>query len=109
MELVLYGHHGYSDMDNEGGEMKSTSRQGAGSLTQREALSLALLLQRSSALDPLLLVLELHSLAVELLLHLLVSSVELLLGLLQLALLLGNLLLEHHLHLGLHLGEFLLV
>ena len=56
-----------------------------------------------------LLVFELESLAVELLLHLLVSGVQFLFGLLQLALLFCHLLLEDHLHLGLHLGKLLLV
>lgn len=37
------------------------------------------------------------------------AGVQFLLALLQLALLFGNLLLEHHLHLGLHLGKLLLV
>lgn len=80
-----------------------------GALSQGETLALALLLQRASALDALLLVLELQALALELFLHLSVASIELLFRLLQLALLLRHLLLEDHLHLGLHLGELLLV
>lgn len=62
-----------------------------------------------AALDAVLLLLELLALAVELLLHLAVTGVELLFALLELALLLRHLLLEDHLHLELHLGEFLLV
>lgn len=43
VELVLYGHHGYSDMDNEGVK-ESANREEAGSLAKRETLSLAFLL-----------------------------------------------------------------
>lgn len=43
VELVLCGHHGYSDMDNER-EKESASRQKAGGLAKGETLSLALFL-----------------------------------------------------------------
>lgn len=72
-------------------------------------LLLGRLVDGPSALDAGLLLLELLALAVELLLHFAVTGVELLLALLELALLLGDLLLEDHLHLELHLGELLLV
>lgn len=76
VELGIYGHHGYSDIDHGKGERtQPNTHQGAETLTQREALPLALLLQWSPTFDPLLLVLELHSLAIELVLHLLVSSI----------------------------------
>ena len=80
-----------------------------GILTQRELVTLSLLFQRTSALDSRLLLLKLHALALKLLLHLAMAGVQLLFTLLQLALLLGNLLLEDHLHLSLHLGKLLLV
>ena len=79
-----------------------------GILTQRELVTLSLLFQRTSALDSRLLLLKLHALAFELL-HLAMAGVQLLFTLLQLALLFGNLLLEDHLHLSLHLGKLLLV
>lgn len=79
------------------------------SLTKGETLPLALLFQRPAGFDACLLLLELCSLSVELVLHLLVTSVELLFALSQLALLLVDLLLEDHLHLHLHLLELLLV
>ena len=78
-------------------------------LTEGETLPLALLFQRPSGLDACLLLLELCSLSVELVLHLLVTSVQLLFALSQLALLLVDLLLEDHLHFHLHLLELLLV
>lgn len=80
-----------------------------GILTQRELVTLSLLFQRTSALDPRLLLLKLHALALKLLLHLAMAGVQLLFTLLQLALLLSNLLLEDHLHLSLHLGKLLFV
>ena len=80
-----------------------------GILTQRELVTLSLLFQRTSALDSRLLLLKLHALALELLLHLAMAGVQLLFTLLQLALLLSNLLLEYHLHLSFHLGKLLLV
>lgn len=65
--------------------------------------------KRSTLLDPALLVLELDALLLERLLHLAVARVQLLLALLKLGLLLVDLLLEHHLHLELHLGQLGLV
>jgi hypothetical protein len=61
--------------------------------------------RRSTALDPPLLVLELHPLLVQRVLHLLVTRVKLLFGNLELALLFLDFLLEDHLHLGFHLGK----
>lgn len=78
-------------------------------LTQGETLSLALLLQRPATLEARLLLFQLLALALELVLHLAMTSVQLLLTLLELGFLLGDLLLEHELHLGLHLGELLVV
>lgn len=78
-------------------------------LSEGEALSLGLLLEWPSALDSRLLLLELHPLTIELLLHLAMTGVEFFFALLQFRLLLGNLLLEDHLHLSLHLGKLLLV
>lgn len=89
--------------------MSTTFAELRGILTQRELVSLSLLFQRAPALDSRLLLLELHALAFELLLHFAMTGVQLLFTLLQLALLFGNLLLEDHLHLSLHLGKFLLV
>ena len=80
-----------------------------GGLSQGETLPLGLLVQRPSALDSRLLLLELESVPIELLLHLAVAGVQLFFALLELGLLLGHLLLEDHLHLGFHLGELLLV
>ena len=56
-----------------------------------------------------LFLLEFCSLALELVLHLTMTGVELLFALLELALLFVHLLLEDHLHFGLHLGQLLLV
>src|SRR5271155_822651 len=81
----------------------------ASCLTEGEALSLALLLDGPTTFDACLLLFQLGSLPLQLILHLSVSCEELLLALLQLALLLLHLLLEDHLHFGLHLGELLLV
>lgn len=78
-------------------------------LAEREALSLALLLDRPATFETGLLLVQLHPLPLQLVLHLAVPRVEFVLALFQLALLLGHLLLEDHLHLGLHLGELLLV
>lgn len=89
--------------------MSRTFAELRGILTQRELVSLSLLFQRAAALDPGFLLLELHALAFELLLHLAMTGIQLLFTLLQLALLLRNLLLEDHLHLSLHLRELLLV
>ena len=66
---------------------------------------LALGRQRASTLQAPFLVLQIGALALECLLHLTVAGVEFLLRLLELGLLLGDLLLEHHLHLRLHLCE----
>src|SRR3569833_1645393 len=93
-----------------GGEGYRSNQASWLGLSKREALPLARAsVYRPAALDPRLLLLELHALALELLLHLAVASVELFLALLELGLLLRHLLLEHHLHLGLHLVELLLV
>lgn len=100
----MYGHHGYSGVDRRRNERGGAGHYACGHLSQGETLALALLLQWTSALDALLLLLKFGALALELLLHFSVSGVELLFGLLELALLLRNLLLEDHLHLGLHLG-----
>lgn len=107
-------------MGNQDSETRNEKRRGTSAetrprqryapspgLAEREALLLSF--QRAAALDAGLPLLEFSSLAVQLLLHFAVAGVELLLALLQLALLLGYLLLEHHLHLGLHLGKLLLV
>jgi len=67
--------------------------------------ALALRCQWPPTLQALLLVLQIGVLMLEHLLHFPVAHVEFLLGLLELGLLLGNLLLEHHLHLCLHLCE----
>ncbi len=79
VEPVLPKASWYSDI----GRTESTSSleqcSSTASLSQREALALALLFERATALDTLLLVLELGALAVELLLHLAMTGVELLL------------------------------
>lgn len=84
-------------------------RSGSRGLSEGESLPLAFLFDWPAALDSRLLLLELQPLAFQLLFHLSVPGVQLLFALLQLGLLLGDLLLEDHLHLGLHLGELLLV
>ena len=95
--------------------MKWTSERGMtreeeGSTSQREACLLpALLLDGTTALDTRLLLLELRALTIKLFAHFAVARVEFLFGLLELVLFLLHLLLEDHLHLELHLGEFLLV
>jgi len=65
--------------------------------------------QRPTTLEPSLLILKLSSLFLKRILHLLVTRVQLLFRLLKLGLLFLNLLLENHLHLGLHLSELSLV
>jgi hypothetical protein len=77
--------------------------------TDREALSLALLFDRSARLDATLLLLELVLLLVQLFPHLAMTGVQLLFALLELVFLLLDLLLEDHLHLALHLLQLLLV
>ena len=79
------------------------------SSAERELVPLALLFQRSSALDAGFLLLEFASLSLELFFHLPMPGVQLFLALLEFALLLGNLLLEDHLHFALHLLQLLFV
>lgn len=78
-------------------------------LSEGETLPLRFFLEGPSALNPRLLLLEFVALAIELLLHFAVTGIQLFFALLQLRLLLGHLLLEDHLHLGLHLGKLLFV
>lgn len=85
------------------------SKRGQVSLTKRELVSLALVFNGSALLEPLLLLFQVQPLLVELVFHLAMTGKQLLFTLLELALLLGNLLLENHLHLILHLLELLLV
>jgi hypothetical protein len=91
------------------GRQQARRRVDSRTLTEREALSLALLFDRSALLDTRLLLLQFGSLTLKLIFHLPMTSKELFLALLQLALFLLDLLLEDHLHLGLHLRELLLV
>jgi hypothetical protein len=69
------------------------------------AYSVLLWGQWSTTLDSSLLVFQICALLVESVLHFLVSSIKFLFRLLQLRLFLLDLLLEHHLHLSLHLGK----
>lgn len=98
----MEGHDALADMIVER-EAKSRG------LSERESLPLAFFLDWSSAFDSGLLLLQFEPLALQLFLHLSVSCVKLFLTLLQFRLLFCHLLLEDHLHFGLHLGKLLLV
>lgn len=84
------------------GFQPSTAQEGF-VLAEGETLALALFFDWASALEAVLLFFQLLALPVELILHLAMSGVEFVFALLELAFLLGNLLLEDHLHLGFHL------
>jgi hypothetical protein len=76
---------------------------------KRQTYRVLLWSQWPTALDSPLLIFQVQSLLLERVFHLPVPGIELFFGLLELGLLLGDLLLEHHLHLCFHLGQLGLV